>query len=43
MREVWNAQLIIQQSRPLARRAAELGDGGTNDLVVSDVLRTNEL
>jgi starvation-inducible DNA-binding protein len=36
-------QIILQQSRPLARRAAELGDDGTNDLVVSDVLRTNEL
>jgi len=36
-------QIIVQQSRPLARRAAELGDDGTNDLVVSDVLRTNEL
>ncbi len=36
-------QIIIQQVRPLARRAAELGDDGTNDLVVSDVLRTNEL
>jgi starvation-inducible DNA-binding protein len=36
-------QIIIQQSRTLARRAAELGDDGTNDLVVSDVIRTNEL
>ena len=36
-------QIIIQQSRPLARRAAELGDDGSNDLVVSDVIRTNEL
>src|SRR5215510_14292329 len=27
-------QIIIQQSRPLARRAAELGDDGTNDLLV---------
>jgi starvation-inducible DNA-binding protein len=36
-------QVIIQQSRPLARRAAELGDDGTNDLIVSDVIRTNEL
>ena len=35
-------QIIIQQSRPLARLAAELGDDGTNDLVVSDVIRTNE-
>ena len=36
-------QVIIQQSRPLARRAADLGDDGTNDLVVSDVIRANEL
>jgi len=36
-------QIIIQQSRPLARRASDLGDDGTNDLVVSDVIRTNEL
>src|SRR5262245_41775158 len=36
-------QIIIQQSRPLARRAADWGDDGTNDLVVSDVIRTNEL
>lgn len=36
-------QIIIRQARPLARRASELGDDGTNDLVVSDVLRTNEL
>ena len=36
-------EIIIQQTRPLARRATELGDDGTNDLVISDVLRTNEL
>ena len=36
-------QVIIQACRPLARRAQELGDDGTNDLVVSEVLRTNEL
>jgi starvation-inducible DNA-binding protein len=36
-------QVIISEARPLARRASELGDDGTNDLVVSDVLRTNEL
>jgi starvation-inducible DNA-binding protein len=36
-------QVVIRQVRPLARRASELGDDGTNDLVVSDVLRTNEL
>lgn len=27
----------------MARRAAEHGDDGTNDLLVSDVVRTNEL
>lgn len=36
-------QIIIGSCRTLARRASELGDDGTNDLVVSDVLRTNEL
>src|SRR5689334_3165654 len=36
-------QIIIEDSRELARRASTLGDDGTNDLVVSEVLRTNEL
>jgi len=36
-------QVIIRQVRILARRAAQLGDDGTNDLAVSEVLRTNEL
>jgi len=36
-------QVIIREVRVLARRASELGDDGTNDLVVSEVLRTNEL
>ena len=36
-------QIIIGQCRTLARRASELGDDGTNDLVVSEVLRRNEL
>jgi starvation-inducible DNA-binding protein len=36
-------QIIIGEVRELARRASDLGDDGTNDLVVSDVLRTNEL
>jgi starvation-inducible DNA-binding protein len=36
-------QVIIRQCRSLARRASTLGDDGTNDLVVSEVLRTNEL
>jgi starvation-inducible DNA-binding protein len=36
-------QVIIGEVRKLARRASSLGDDGTNDLVVSEVLRTNEL
>jgi starvation-inducible DNA-binding protein len=36
-------QIVIRQTRMLARRASELSDDGTNDLLVSDVLRTNEL
>ena len=36
-------QVIIRACRALAERAAALGDHGTNDLVVSDVLRANEL
>jgi starvation-inducible DNA-binding protein len=36
-------RIIIGQSRKLARRAAELGDDGTNDLAVSEILRRNEL
>jgi len=36
-------QVIIRHCRTLAGRASQLGDDGTNDLVVSQVLRTNEL
>ncbi len=36
-------QVIIRQCRTLSRRASELGDDGTNDMIVSDVLRTNEM
>jgi starvation-inducible DNA-binding protein len=36
-------QTIVSLVRVVARRAAELGDDGTNDLLVSQVLRTNEL
>ena len=36
-------QIIVREARKLARRSVELGDDGTNDLVVSEVLRTNEL
>jgi len=36
-------QIIIGEVRKLARRASAIGDDGTNDLVVSEVLRRNEL
>jgi starvation-inducible DNA-binding protein len=36
-------QVIIRDTRKMARRASELGDDGTNDLLISEVLRTNEL
>jgi len=36
-------KIIIGECRELAERADKLGDDGTNDLAVSDVLRTNEL
>ena len=36
-------QTVISLVRIVARRASELGDDGTNDLLVSQVLRTNEL
>ncbi len=36
-------QLIIGECREIAKKADEAGDDGTNDMVISDVLRTNEL
>jgi starvation-inducible DNA-binding protein len=36
-------EIVLQEARPLAREAAERGDDGTNDLLVSQVVRTNEL
>jgi len=36
-------EIVITACRELAERSTKLGDAGTNDLVVSDVLRTNEL
>jgi starvation-inducible DNA-binding protein len=36
-------QIILSHCRELAERANKLGDAGTNDMVVSDVLRTGEL
>ena len=36
-------EIILKEARAMARRAAEAGDDGTNDLIVSDVIRRNEL
>jgi starvation-inducible DNA-binding protein len=36
-------QIIIRSCREIAERADKIGDDGTNDMVISDVLRTNEL
>ena len=34
---------ILQEARTMAKQADDAGDDGTNDLLVSDVIRTNEL
>jgi starvation-inducible DNA-binding protein len=36
-------EIILKEARAMARQATEEGDDGTNDLLVSDVIRTNEL
>jgi len=36
-------EIICGQARTMAKAADERGDDGTNDLLVSDVLRTNEM
>ena len=33
----------MTQPRPLAREASERGDDGSNDLIVSELIRTNEM
>lgn len=44
LRELVDAhEFILGEARPLAREAAEHGDDGTNDIIVSEVIRTNEL
>src|SRR5262245_6779039 len=35
-------EIVLKEARTMARQAAEVGDDGTNDLLVSDVIRTNE-
>jgi starvation-inducible DNA-binding protein len=36
-------EVILLEARSMAKQAGEYGDDGTNDLLVSDVIRTNEL
>jgi starvation-inducible DNA-binding protein len=36
-------EIILKEVRTVAKQASEAGDDGTNDLLVSQVLRTNEL
>src|SRR4029077_9587482 len=36
-------EIVLEEARTMARKAAEDGDDGTNDLLVSSVIRTNEM
>jgi starvation-inducible DNA-binding protein len=36
-------EIVLKEARAMARAAAEAGDDGTNDLLVSSVIRTNEM
>ena len=36
-------EIVLKEARSMARRAADAGDDGTNDLLVSDVIKRNEL
>jgi starvation-inducible DNA-binding protein len=36
-------EFILKEARTMAREAVEVGDDGTNDLLVSDIIRGNEL
>ena len=36
-------EIVLREARTMARIASEKGDDGTNDLLVSSVVRTNEL
>jgi starvation-inducible DNA-binding protein len=36
-------EIVLEEARAMARLAAEHGDDGTNDLIVSSVIRQNEL
>jgi starvation-inducible DNA-binding protein len=36
-------EIILKEARAFARAATEAGDDGTNDLLVSNIIRTNEM
>lgn len=36
-------EIVLSEARPLAREASERGDEGSNDLIVGQLVRTNEL
>jgi starvation-inducible DNA-binding protein len=36
-------EFLLEEARPLAREAAGYGDDGSNDVIVGEVIRTNEL
>jgi starvation-inducible DNA-binding protein len=36
-------EIVLKEARTMARRASDAGDDGTNDLMVSNVIRANEL
>jgi starvation-inducible DNA-binding protein len=36
-------EIVLEEARSMARAAAKSGDDGSNDLIVSSVIRTNEL
>ena len=36
-------EIVLKEARAMARKAADDGDDGTNDLLVSNVIRTNEM
>ena len=36
-------EIILKEARAMAGQADEAGDDGTNDLLVSNVIRSNEL
>src|ERR1700747_10564 len=36
-------EIILKEARTMAKQTSEAGDDGTNDLLVSNVIRTNEL